>query len=100
MVRAALIVLLLTGCATRLPPAVEVKVPVPVPCVQADEVPARPTFLTDPQLHAMPDYNLVLALAADRRKRQIYEALLEATLTACVASPTAPEPEPRARRPP
>jgi len=101
MVRAALIVLLLAGCATRLPATVEVQVPVAVPCVQADEIPARPAFLADRDLYALGDYDLVLSLAKDRRQRQVYEALLEGVLSACVgAPPKARAPEQPAGRPP
>lgn len=74
----------LAGCATPRPP-IEipkvVQIPVPVPCIKAPM--ERPAFRTDGELVAMDDYRLVLELAADRLKRQGYEAVLEAQIAAC-----------------
>jgi hypothetical protein len=80
---------LLAGCAASSapPPALEVKVPVPVACLAADQVPQRPVLAGDEQLAGMTDYALVLSLAADRRARQAYELKLEAAIAACVARP-------------
>lgn len=79
--RAALPLLLLAGCATAPALPERVEVPVPVPCVA--EVPARPDLVTDAQLRAMTDYQIILALARDRLQRRQYEAELEAALSAC-----------------
>jgi len=74
---------MLTGCsslpATR---TVDVKVPVPVTCLTA--LPARPAFMTDAQLKAGSDYQVVNNLLADRLARQYYISQLEAALTGCL----------------
>lgn len=71
------------GCASSpiegIPQTVEI--PIPVSCVTA-EIP-RPRFVTDRELAAADDYTLVLELAADRLKRQQYEAKLEAAIAGC-----------------
>lgn len=71
--------LLLVGCASPIPQ--EVRIPVPVPCVE--HPPERPSMLSDSELLALDDYGLVIALARDRRIRQGYEAELEATIAGC-----------------
>lgn len=82
---AALIVLLLAGCAAPAPRVEVVRVPVPVPCL--DRAPERPTFLTDEAFATLPLGTFVTELWADRRDRQAYEAELEAAVAGCVSAP-------------
>ena len=72
---------LLAGCAAGPEIPREVRVPVPVACI--DQPPPRPAMLSDAELLALDDYGLVLALARDRRIRQGYEAELEAVVEGC-----------------
>lgn len=80
------------GCATTTtpPPPIETQIPVGTPCLTADKVPARPDFVTDAQLAAKPDGQLVLALGSDRLARQDYEGKLEATISGCVGKAPVP----------
>ena len=71
----------LTGCATSPEIPREVRVPVPVPCIERP--PVKPSMLSDAELLALDDYGLVIALARDRRVRQGWEAVLEATVEGC-----------------
>ncbi|MGV7210511.1 hypothetical protein ACLB1G_21970 [Oxalobacteraceae bacterium A2-2] len=74
--------LLLTGCATRPPQPVEVKVPVAVPCVTA--APGRPVYEFDRLPATASDGEKVLALARDWLRGRKYEAALEAALAGCL----------------
>lgn len=76
----ALILLLLTGCATTDPQMV--RVPVAVPCVEA--MPQRPWLVTDPELARMNDYQLALALRQHHLAAGGYVSELEALLLGCV----------------
>lgn len=67
------------GGPPRIPETVEI--PIAIPCI-TEEIP-RPRFVTDRELAAADDYTLVLELAADRLKRQQYEAKLTAALAGC-----------------
>ena len=71
----------LAGCATIPEIPREVRVPVPVPCIERP--PVKPSMLSDAELLALDDYGLVIALARDRRVRQGYIADLEATVEGC-----------------
>jgi len=73
--------LLLAGCASSIEIPREVRVPIPIPCI--DRAPVRPSLLSDAELLALDDYALVIALARDRRVRQGYEAELESAVEAC-----------------
>lgn len=72
---------LLAGCASGPLIPKEVRVPVPVSCIERP--PVRPSMLSDAELLALDDYALVIALARDRRVRQGWEAVLEATIAGC-----------------
>jgi hypothetical protein len=72
---------LLVGCASGPQIPKEIRVPVPVACI--DQVPQRPSMLSDAELLALDDYGLVLALARDRRVRQGWEATIEALIEGC-----------------
>ena len=76
-----LILLLLTGCATKAPTTQEVKIPVYTPCVKA--VPARPTFATRTLTPDSSDGEKVLAIARDLPMHLKYEGELEAVIEGC-----------------
>lgn len=79
-----LLAMLLTGCACFKEPEpqiVRVEVPVTQKCVK--ELPARPAFVTDAEMKAMSDYQLVLAMRRDQMMRRGYTAELEALVEAC-----------------
>jgi len=80
---AIIILFLLSGCNGTLPPVPKtVLVPVPVPCL--DKMPERPKFLSDGELAAMSDFELVLSLRSDQLELRGHVALQEALLRACV----------------
>jgi len=79
-VRAAVLLLALTGCASTMPETV--MVPVPVPCLS--EMPAAPVFATDAELVKLADTDFILALGVDRLERRKYIGVLEAVLQGCV----------------
>lgn len=74
--------LILSGCATPIPPPPDViRIPVPTPCITA--MPLKPVIHTDPQLAVLDDFKFSLAIFQDRRLLLDYTAELEATLSAC-----------------
>ena len=73
---------LLSGCATQPVPQV-VNVPVPAPCLTADQLPKPPQAATDATLSAMTDFDLVINLAADRLEYRRYSTEAAAVLQAC-----------------
>ena len=78
-------VCLLAGCATtKAPPPVEIKVPVPVPCVAAD-FPKPPTYPdTREALRAAPDVaEFTRLLAAGWPLREARLKALEAAIEPC-----------------
>jgi hypothetical protein len=79
------VLLLLAGCATVPDVPTEVRVPYPVPCLSAAEVP-RATFPSDADLAKLPDGPLVYALAKDRLDRQAHIGRLEAVLEGCIGA--------------
>lgn len=84
--RAVVCCLALVGCASRpaIPdPPKEIRVPVAIPCLKPEDVPARPALLSDEQLDALDDKRAVIALGQDRRVRQGYQAQLEAAVAGC-----------------
>jgi hypothetical protein len=82
--RSAIILLAtLAGCSGPLRIPTEVKVPVPIACVDPADRPQRPELVTDAELLAMDYYKRTLALWADRIERQIYQAKLEAVVEGC-----------------
>ena len=77
------VLLLLAGCNGTLPPVPKtVLVPIPTPCL--DKMPERPKFLSDGELAAMPDFELVLSLRSDQLELRGHVEILTATLQACV----------------
>ncbi len=80
---ALILVLLLNGCATLIPPPPQkVLVAVPTPCLPAT-LPQRPKISTDAELSAIDDYKFALAIFIERRMLLNYSSELEAILGAC-----------------
>ena len=61
----------------------EVKVQVPVPCVDARSRPVRPQMRTEDELLAMDRYRRTLAAWADLKRHEQYMAELEAIIEGC-----------------
>ena len=74
------LVVLCAGCCS-VPQTVEVRVPVPVSCV--NERPPRPTTATAAEMKAMDDYHLTLTLARDLALMRVYALKLEAAMAGC-----------------
>lgn len=81
----------LAGCGS-LPTTVEVKVPVPVPCLS--QAPVRPAFPADGLTGSEDLFTLGQTLWADRLTRRAYELELEAALSGCLKLPSIPRPPP------
>lgn len=65
---------------------VEVRVPVPVPCVRAADVPPAPALAADAELAQLADYELVIQLDIHRRALRAWNAHAAALLAACTAN--------------
>lgn len=76
-------ILLLSGCASNPLPET-VGVPVPVPCIQAGQLPPAPDVLSDADLFALDDYRAVLELARARIVLRDHAAELTALLQGCL----------------
>ncbi len=76
--RAALIVLLLSGCAGLTTTA---KVPVPVSCVQ--EAPVKPLTASESDILAMTDYAATLTAWTERLTLKAYAEKAEVVIQAC-----------------
>lgn len=74
----------LTACQSIPDAPTEVRIPVPVACISADQLPKPPAFVTDADLLKMTDGDLILSLATDRRQNQGYRAELLAVIQGCV----------------
>jgi len=75
---------LLVGCATTSAPATQrVEVPVPVPCIKAQDVPKRPDYDVEKLTATSSDGEKVLALASDWPQGRKYESSLEAIIAGC-----------------
>lgn len=81
--------LLITACThvEKIPVQVpvEVKVPVMVACIDANELPALPHFVTRDIKGTEPDCELVDALLIERLQHQQYLKELQAVLAGCIA---------------
>jgi len=86
---------LVAGCAADRPVPVTqtVNVPVPVPCVSRESVPARPNYEFDKLQLSASDGEKILALGRDWPRGRAYEGELEAIIAAC-AYPVDPRPLP------
>lgn len=78
------LILLAGGCASRLPVPEVVRIPTPVPCLAADQLPARPALEPDAVLRLLPAGDLVLALARERAALAAYSAQAAPLLEGCV----------------
>lgn len=79
--------LLITACTNveKVAVPVEVQVPVVVPCIKAEELPATPNFATQNITGAEPDCELVDTLLIERLQYQQYAKELNAILAGCIA---------------
>jgi hypothetical protein len=78
---AGLIVLMVCAGCSSVPQMVTVNVPVPVACVE--QAPPRPHVFKAPELKAMDDWQLPLALDYNRLQLELYAMALEAALAGC-----------------
>lgn len=80
---AASLILLAAGCGGREVVVPEVvKVPVPVPCLEA--LPEAPVIAGDAELLDLDDYALVLTVARDRKRLEVAYGELRAAAIACL----------------
>jgi hypothetical protein len=82
-VRIVLIAALLGGCTTLPDAPTEIRVPVPVPCLFAADLPAKPQFLTDSEMAKMSDADMIIALRADQLAYRGYVPLIDALIQGC-----------------
>lgn len=80
---------LLAGCVVREPPSVvrlpvEVKVPVPVPCLSSGDVPKLPLLLGDKELAALTNRDLIISIEIQRRELRAWQQQVAPILAACV----------------
>jgi hypothetical protein len=74
----------LAGCATSsIEVPKEVKVPVPVACIEPAARPVRPQLRTEPDLMLMDRGRRTLALFVEWLQQQLYIAELEAVVEGC-----------------
>lgn len=77
-------VFLPVGCASNVVEVPkEVKVQVPVPCINQADRPRRPAFARREDLLAMPQYERTIAAWADLRAAEKYIAEQEAVIEGC-----------------
>jgi hypothetical protein len=78
------VALLLASCGSAPAPVTQrVEVPISVPCVAADAVPAKPIFQFDKLPTTASDGDKILALVRDWARYRKYTADLEAILSGC-----------------
>lgn len=83
-IMAVLLAVALAGCAGAPTPVIQrVEVPVPVPCVAAGVVPAKPIYQFGQLPQSSSDGDKVLALLRDWVQGRKYEDELEAVLSGC-----------------
>lgn len=95
LLRAAAIstaLLLASGCAStaRVEVPKEVRVPVPVPCVDATARPKPPAIVDEDALLAMDEGTRTLRLWADHQRLRGHAAVLEAIVEGCSRIPAPP----------
>jgi hypothetical protein len=92
-VRAAfLVAFLLGGCAGGVTVPERVSVPVPVPCVDPQDVPPRPSLRSETDLMSLPRGTRTLATWSERAKLEAYALQLEAIAQGCSRLPQADVP--------
>lgn len=80
----------LAGCTASVQVPEQVRVQVPVPCLEAARRPQKPVLRTESDLLAMDRYRRTLAAWSDLRKHEIYAAELEAIVEGCSRIPARP----------
>lgn len=80
------VLLILGGCASTSTPDLptETKLPIGKPCMKREDVPVKPSFVTEQQLKALRGDSFVTTLYAERLARIDYEERLEALIPGCV----------------
>jgi hypothetical protein len=73
--------LYMTGCTSAPTIPETVQIPVRVSCI--DHLPEKPKLHTDAEIKAMPDYEAILTLLADRVEDAIYRGQMEAVMEGC-----------------
>ena len=79
--KAAIVALLLAGCATGPTVPTVVRVPVPVACVK--DAPVAPETRPEAEILAMDDYAATLTTWTERLLLKAYAAKAEAVIAAC-----------------
>lgn len=74
----------ITGCAAPQVVYRDMKIPIPVPCIEATLVPASPVIPKNNDLLALDDYALVLQLATDRLELLRHNGELSALIKVCI----------------
>jgi hypothetical protein len=69
------------GCTSAPTVPDTVQIPVRVPCIA--QMPDKPKLHTDAEIKAMPDYEAILTLLADRVEDAIYRGQMEAVIAGC-----------------
>lgn len=85
---------LASGCATipEIKVPEQVKVPVPVACVDPEQRPKAPPVRDDDELLAMPEYQRTLATWAERLRLKAYAEEAEAVIEGCSRIPAGSRP--------
>ena len=80
----AFVIVFLSGCNGTLPPVPKtVDIPIPVPCLTREQVPAK-DFLPDAELAKLDDFQLVISLRTEQLKQRGWIETTSALLEACV----------------
>lgn len=78
-----IIILMLSGCAVQQPIPKTIHLEVRLPCIAADKVPVFPMLRTNAELAKLSDYDLILAINAQRLDVEQYAKEMAAVLIAC-----------------
>ena len=87
MIRVALICLALAGCGTTVE-VQRVEIPVPVPCIASDKIPAAPVSRFQPLAPTDPVDDQIRALLLDREYGGLYAGRIRALVEACITPET------------
>lgn len=79
--------LALAACETGVRVPEEIKIEVPVPCVNAEDRPKAPAVRTESDLLAMDRYRRTIAAWSDLKRLEAHAAKLEAIVEACSRIP-------------
>jgi hypothetical protein len=78
------LILITAGCAQLEPRTVEVKVPVPVACLNPSDIPEPMVYPVDELVPGVSDGEIIGALMAERSQRVATENLLRNLLNVCI----------------